>query len=40
VLGPLLVDELWGERPPPSAGRTLESYVHRLRKALADARTA
>jgi YVTN family beta-propeller protein len=29
-----LIDDLWGERPPPSAPRTLQAYVSRLRKAL------
>lgn len=29
-----LIDELWGERPPASAAHTLDSYVHRLRRAL------
>ena len=29
-----LIDELWGESPPPSAVRTLQAYVSRLRKAL------
>ena len=28
-----LIDELWGERPPPSAGHTLQVYVSRLRSA-------
>lgn len=27
-----LVDEVWGEAPPPSAAHTLESYVSRLRQ--------
>ena len=27
-----LVDEVWGEEPPPSAAHTLESYVSRLRQ--------
>jgi ABC-type transport system substrate-binding protein/DNA-binding SARP family transcriptional activator len=31
-----LIDAIWGERPPPSAGHTLEAYVHRLRKLLGD----
>lgn len=30
-----LVDALWGENPPRTAGKTLQSYVSRLRKALA-----
>ena len=29
-----LIQELWGERAPPTAGHTLETYVHRLRKTL------
>jgi YVTN family beta-propeller protein len=29
-----LIDGLWGELPPVSAGHTLEAYVHRLRKVL------
>jgi YVTN family beta-propeller protein len=29
-----LIDELWGESPPPSALRTLQAYVSRLRKTL------
>jgi predicted ATPase/DNA-binding SARP family transcriptional activator/Tfp pilus assembly protein PilF len=29
-----LIGELWGERAPLTAAHTLESYVHRLRKAL------
>ena len=29
-----LIDELWGERPPPSALDTLQMYVSRLRKVL------
>ena len=31
----LLIDELWGERPPATARHTLEAYVSRLRRALA-----
>jgi DNA-binding SARP family transcriptional activator len=31
-----LIDELWGERPPPSAANTLHAYISRLRKALGD----
>lgn len=30
-----LIDELWGESPPPTARHTLEVYVSRLRKTLA-----
>ena len=29
-----LVDVLWGERPPPSAGDSLDAYLYRLRKLL------
>jgi DNA-binding SARP family transcriptional activator len=29
-----LVDELWGERPPPTAEKLVQGYVHALRKAL------
>jgi DNA-binding SARP family transcriptional activator len=29
-----LVDELWGERPPPSAPKVIQGYVSQLRKAL------
>ncbi len=32
-----LVDALWDESPPATAPRTLQAYVSRLRKALADA---
>jgi YVTN family beta-propeller protein len=31
-----LVDELWGERPPDTATKTVQVYVSRLRKALGD----
>lgn len=31
-----LVDELWGEQPPASALSTLQTYVYKLRKMLAD----
>jgi YVTN family beta-propeller protein len=31
-----LIDELWGERPPPTAAQTIRVYVSRLRKALGD----
>jgi peptide/nickel transport system substrate-binding protein len=30
----LLIDELWGARPPAGASHTLETYVSRLRKTL------
>ncbi|MBV8221269.1 MAG: AfsR/SARP family transcriptional regulator, partial [Solirubrobacterales bacterium] len=29
-----LIDDLWGERPPPTALRTLQAHVSRLRKVL------
>lgn len=29
-----LIDELWGERPPASAPKTLQGYISHLRKAL------
>jgi DNA-binding SARP family transcriptional activator len=31
-----LADELWGERPPATAAKTLQGYISRLRKALGD----
>jgi DNA-binding SARP family transcriptional activator/streptogramin lyase len=31
-----LIDELWGERPPPTAGKGLQVYVSQLRKELHD----
>jgi DNA-binding SARP family transcriptional activator len=31
-----LIDALWGEAPPPTAGHTLDAYVSRLRKVLGD----
>ncbi|MEU6036468.1 BTAD domain-containing putative transcriptional regulator [Actinomadura sp. NPDC047616] len=31
-----LVGELWGEKPPRSAGKVLQGYVSRLRRALGD----
>jgi DNA-binding SARP family transcriptional activator len=31
-----LIDELWGERPPVSAAKTVQVYVSNLRKALGD----
>jgi ABC-type transport system substrate-binding protein/DNA-binding SARP family transcriptional activator len=31
-----LVDELWGESPPPTAAKNVQGYVARLRKALGD----
>jgi DNA-binding SARP family transcriptional activator len=30
-----LIDDLWGERPPATAAKTVQVHVHRLRKALA-----
>ena len=29
-----LIDELWGEAPPPSGPKAIQGYVHALRKAL------
>jgi YVTN family beta-propeller protein len=34
-----LIDELWGDRPPTTAGKALQVYVSQLRKALRDGRT-
>src|SRR5437016_6249 len=31
-----LVDELWGESPPPTAGKIVRNYVSLLRKELGD----
>ena len=31
-----LIDELWGERAPATAAKTLQTYVSKLRKALGD----
>src|SRR5829696_6322252 len=31
-----LVDELWGERPPPTAEKLVAGYVHALRGAMGD----
>ncbi len=36
VTDSVLVDVLWGDRPPPAARKTLQGYVHRLRRALGD----
>jgi len=36
VLSDRLIDELWGGRPPATAGKTLRVYVSNLRKALGD----
>ena len=33
-----LIDELWGERPPPTAPKILQNAVSHLRKALGDGR--
>src|SRR5262245_38101236 len=29
-----LIDELWGDRPPATAGKVAQTYVSQLRKAL------
>ena len=34
--GDRLVDELWGDRPPPTAAKTVQVYISRLRRALGD----
>jgi peptide/nickel transport system substrate-binding protein len=31
-----LIDELWGERPPPTAAKNVQVYVSHLRRALGD----
>ena len=31
-----LIEELWGERPPATAAKTLQGYVFHLRRALGD----
>jgi DNA-binding SARP family transcriptional activator/streptogramin lyase len=31
-----LIDALWGERPPPTAGKVLQNHVAQLRRALGD----
>ena len=33
----MLIEELWGDRPPPSATTTLQTYIFDLRKLLATA---
>jgi DNA-binding SARP family transcriptional activator len=33
-----LIDAMWGERPPPTAGKTVQVYVSRLRKQLGEGR--
>lgn len=35
-----LIDELWGEQPPPSALPTLQTYIYKLRKVLSTPRAA
>ena len=35
-----LVDELWGEEPPPSAAKAVQVYVSKLRKLLGEGRLA
>ena len=32
----VLIDDLWGEAPPATAAKTLQAYVSRLRKSLAE----
>ena len=34
-----LIDELWGSRPPETAGNTLQVYVSQLRKLLRPVRS-
>ena len=36
VPGQSLIDELWGETPPPGAVKTLQVYVSRLRSVVGD----
>jgi DNA-binding SARP family transcriptional activator len=36
VSGERLADELWGERAPPTAAKTLQGYISRLRKVLGE----
>ncbi len=31
-----LIDELWGEQPPPTAGKILQNHVSQLRRVLSD----
>ena len=31
-----LIDDLWGDAPPPTAGHTVETYIARLRRVLRD----
>lgn len=35
-----LIDELWGAQPPPTAARTIQAHVSRLRKLFGSASTA
>ncbi|MGH9246342.1 MAG: BTAD domain-containing putative transcriptional regulator [Acidimicrobiales bacterium] len=35
-----LIDELWGDHPPPTAAKALQTYVSALRKTLEPGRTA
>ena len=35
--GDRLIDELWGDHPPPTAAKTVQVYISRLRRALGDA---
>jgi DNA-binding SARP family transcriptional activator len=37
VTVPTLIEELWGDQPPPSAQTTLQTYILELRKRLAHA---
>jgi YVTN family beta-propeller protein len=34
-----LIDDLWGDAPPPAAGHTVETYIARLRRVLRDGST-
>ncbi|MFC4565891.1 BTAD domain-containing putative transcriptional regulator [Nocardiopsis mangrovi] len=36
VPGERLIDAVWGEKPPPSAVKSLQAYVHHLRQELRD----
>ena len=36
ISGERLIDELWGDRPPATASKTVQVYVSNLRKALGD----
>src|SRR5215210_3783087 len=31
-----LIDGLWGDEPPPSAGKMIQNYIWRLRRVLAN----